>query len=106
MNIRKQLPALDVTAFEDAPCFIVAFYKQLGWNPDNQALDPRLIKMHPEMWNYLCEQLIALGGRAAGLSWMNFGPAADENGEYRLDKHEIKILKGAFTVVSKRIHAC
>ena len=36
----------------------------------------------------------------AGLSWMNFGPSVDTNNEYRLDKHEIKILKGAITDVS------
>jgi hypothetical protein len=74
----------------------VEFYKQLGWKPDTQELDPRLIKMHPEMWNHFCEQLMALGGRGAGFSWMNFGPYVDTNNEYRLDKHEIKILKGAF----------
>ncbi len=37
---------------------------------------------------------------------MNFGPAADESNEYKLDKHELKILKGAFKDVSKPIQAC
>jgi hypothetical protein len=74
----------------------VEFYKRLGWKPDTQELEPRLIKMHPETWNHFCEQLIQLGGREAGLSWMNFGPSVDTSNEYRLDKHEIKILKGAF----------
>ena len=85
--------------FEDAHCFILEFYRQLGWKPDSQELDPRLIKMHPEMWSHFCEQLIQLGGRVAGLSWMNFGPSVDTNNEYKLDKHEIKILKGAFVNV-------
>ncbi len=30
---------------------------------------------------------------------MNFGPAADENNEYKLDKHELKIMKGAIVDV-------
>ena len=51
--------------------------------------------MHPETWNHFCEQLIQLDGKVAGLSWMNFGPV-DTNNEYKLDKNEIKILKGAF----------
>ena len=96
---------MDVADYENAPCFMVAFYEELGWRPDTQKVDPRLIKMHPEMWNHFCEQLIQLGGRVAGLSWMNFGPSVDTNNEYKLDKTEIKILKGAITNASKHIQA-
>jgi hypothetical protein len=55
--------------------------------------------MHRETWNHYCQQLIETGGTKAGLSWMNFGPAADENNEYKLDKHELKIMKGAIVDV-------
>ena len=99
------MPVLDVADFADAPCFIVAFYKALGWNPETQELNPRLIRIHPEMWKHFCEQLIDLGGREAGLSWMNFGPSADETNEIGLDKNQVKILKGAITDASKHVQA-
>ncbi len=51
--------------------------------------------MHPEMRNHYCELFKKLGGTKVGLSWMNFGSAADESNEFKLDKNDIRILNGA-----------
>lgn len=91
VNIKTGLPDLNLDDFGDVGLFICAFYQALGWNPKAQELDPRRIKIHPEIWQHHCEQITKKWGVKAGLAWMNYGPSEDSN----LDKTQVRILKGA-----------
>lgn len=44
----KPLPELNVDDFEAPYDFILAFYRELGWNSETQELDPRNIKIHSD----------------------------------------------------------
>ena len=75
--MKRKWPDVKVDDFSAAIDFIIKFYQELGWNLV-QAIDPRKIKIHPEMWGDIADQLREKWGLSAALGWMNIGPSADE----------------------------
>lgn len=95
-ELKRKWPDIKPDDFLVALDFIVAFYQELGWNLV-QEVDPMKIKIHPEMWNDVADQLRDKWGLSASLGWMNIGPGVDERGVHNLAKDEVYVGEGAFT---------
>ena len=85
-------PKLDLTQDTNAADYIVALYRELGWDQKSE-LDPKRIVMNPEQWKDIAGALNQTAeGRTAGFLWVNSGPSADEKVPYG----KIEIEDGAF----------
>lgn len=93
--MKKKWPGLNLDDFPTAIDFIIKLYQELGWNLV-QEVDPRKVKIHPEMWGDIADKLKEKWGLSASLTWMNLGPSVDEDNVYALGKDEVFIGEGAF----------
>ena len=103
VNGKKQKwPDVKVDDFSAAIDFIIKFYQELGWNLV-QPIDPRKIKIHPEKWGDIADQLKEKWGLSAALGWMNIGPSADEGNVHDLAKDEVFVGEGAIKDCAEEI---
>ena len=85
-------PKLSLTQESNAADYIVALYRELGWDQKSE-LDPKKIVMNPEHWKDVVGELGRTAeGRSASFLWLNSGPGADEKVPYG----KITIEDGAF----------
>ena len=100
--MKQKWPVVKVDDFSNALDFIIKFYQELGWNLV-QTIDPRKIKIHPEMWGDIADQLRDKWGLNAALAWMDIGPSADQGNVHNLAKDEVFVGEGAIEDCAKEI---
>lgn len=82
--------------------FILGFYKDLGWNPETEILDPTKVRISESTYNNLGERLkesveeSEFLGQNPLLLWMNYGPGVDRD----LSFNEVRLLDEWHTLES------
>ncbi len=100
--MKQKWPDIKPDDFPTAIDFIIKFYQELGWNLV-QAIVPTKVKIHPEMWGEIADQLRDKWGLSAALGWMNIGPSADEDNVHNLAKDEVFVGEGAIKKCVKEV---
>ena len=94
-GVKRKLPSLAAIDYQDVHEFVVAFFVALGWDPIQQEIDPSKIRVHPDNWKRLCEDIKEVWGLGGALAWMNYGPSGDEDNRVHLQIGEVEIIPGA-----------
>ena len=96
----RSLPELNVDDFESPVDYVRAFYKELGWDPETQELDPRKIKIRFDTWGEICIKLKEKWGLMGASTWMNLSPSGDSSNPFNLTEQQVIIVTGAMSEVA------